>query len=109
MRYFTPWTPEEDSRLGWLRSRGHNWRTTAEILDRTVFAAKCRYTVISRRSPVISAQIVRIPIAEVPYWYELGWRFDGFIFGGMCRMEWRSTQPERRPVTVVLPRELEAA
>ena len=98
MKYCVPWTPEEDARLSALRSMGVNSRKMAEILDRSFHAVKSRGIIIARqRSTERSPPHVHIPRSEVPEWYELGWRFAGFAWGDLCKMEWPSSRPARTP------------
>ncbi len=99
MRYCIPWTTEETERLTELKSLGRTNQNIALLLDRTVFAVKSRFTQISKLPQPAQKPIVRIAHADVAGWYELGWRFDGFIPGGLCRMEWRGSGPKREQQT----------
>ncbi len=94
-----------------LINQGKNSAEIGKVLGRrpsTVRAHKSNLKIKKPKSADIVCihPAVRILSRDVPDWYELGWRFAGFIPGGLCRMEWRSERPERRPAC---ERELVAA
>ncbi len=98
MKWCVPWTPEEVERLVEYKKLGRTNLAVARLLDRTISAVKSRFTKSKqvRSRPARAIPYICIVKSDVPDWYELGWRFSGFIPGG-CRMEWRSSKIERRP------------
>ena len=112
-RKIVPWTTHEHERFVRLVAQGKTNRQISDVVaGRSFCAIRSRVKEYRLRTPspvdgpkIVAPKIERISNADVPAWYDLGWRFVGFS-GGTCKMEWVSSKPERRPMTVKM---LEAA
>ena len=93
---YREWTNREHETMVRMRSEGFTCREIAEALGRSFNAVASR--VQQRKSyrrvddvsaPPRSYERVTIEKAEVPHWYERGWRFVGFD-GTQCVFELRA-------------------
>lgn len=104
-----PWTDEDHRQLRAFEKSGLAIKLIAARLGRSYSAVCTRRELLEmprrvRRSkavkviaPVATRETARIARAEVPLWYELGWRFVRFD-GDFCIFEWPHAGEVLRPI-----------